>query len=233
VAVLVHDEALLGDRNLVESVAAAARIAVANARLQADSRARAAELEASRRRIVEAADAQRRRLERELREGPEWRLARVAELAAGVDPELEGALSGARAELREFARGIHPALLTERGLAAALGDLASRSPVPVELTTSTDRLPAALEAGAYFVCSEALANVAKYASASRASVRVETKNGLLRVEVADDGVGGAEIGRGSGLRGLADRVEALGGELSVRSSPGAGTRVVAEVPLGG
>jgi signal transduction histidine kinase len=215
----------------VDSVAAAARIAVANARLQADSRARAAELEASRRRIVEAADTQRRRLERQLRDGPEQRLARVAELVAGVDPDLERALVTARAELQEFSRGIHPAVLTERGLEAALSELAARSPVPVEVSASAKRLPPAVEAAAYFVCSEALANVAKHAGASRATVEVGERAGLLRVEIADDGGGGAEIGRGSGLRGLADRVEALGGRLSVQSPPGEGTRVSAELPL--
>jgi signal transduction histidine kinase len=231
-AVLVHDEALLADRTLVDSVAAAARMAVANARLQADSLARAAELEASRRRIVEAADDQRRRLEQELREGPERRLARVGELVTGVDPELERSVDAARVELREFSRGVHPAVLTDRGLAAALAELVSRSPLPVELHVSAERLPSAVEAAAYFVCSEALANVAKHALASQAAVHVDVADGVLRIEVADDGVGGVDAGRGSGLRGLADRVEALGGQLTVESPAAQGTHVIAEIPLG-
>jgi signal transduction histidine kinase len=231
-AVLVHDEALLADRTLVESVAAAARMAVANARLQADSLARAAELEASRRRIVEAADDQRRRLEQELREGPERRLARVGELVAGMDPELERSVDAARIELREFSRGVHPAVLTDLGLAAALAELAGRSPVPVEVSVSADRLPSAVEAAAYFVCSEALANVGKHAAASRAEVEVDVTAGALRIEIADDGVGGVDPARGSGLRGLADRVEALGGRLTVESRPARGTHVIAEIPLG-
>jgi signal transduction histidine kinase len=233
VAVLVHDEALLADRDLVDSVAAAARIALSNARLQAESRARAAELEASRRRIVEAADAQRRRLEQELREGPERRLATVAALVSGLDPQLEQALVDTRAELREFSRGVHPAVLTEGGLSAALAELASRSPVPVDVAASVDRLAPAIEAAAYFVCSEALANVAKHAKASHATVNVEARRGLLLVEISDDGIGGVDLGHGSGLRGLADRVEALGGRLTVESFPGPGTCVIAELPLEG
>jgi signal transduction histidine kinase len=231
IAVLIHDEALLADRNLVESVAAAARMALTNARLQAYSRARATELEASRRRIVEAADAQRRRLERELREGPERRLTRIAALVAGADPGFESSLADARVELQELSRGIHPAVLTERGLAAALTELAARSPVPVDVTAPATRPAAAVEAAAYFVCSEALANVAKHADASRATLIVRTEDDLLSIEIADDGVGGANTRAGSGLRGLADRVEALGGRVSVESRWGSGTQIVAELPL--
>jgi signal transduction histidine kinase len=190
-------------------------------------------VEASRRRIVEAADEQRRQLELELRQGAQRRLARVAELVLDVDPELDRQLVGARAELAEFARGIHPATLTEHGLAAALGELSEGASLPVDIAAPSERFPAPVEVAAYFVCSEALANVAKYAQASRATVMVEANEGTLRVEVADDGIGGADPSRGSGLRGLGDRLEAIGGRLKVESKSGRGTRLFAEIPLGG
>ena len=231
IAVLVHDATVLDDPGLISAVASATRLAVSNARLQAEVRARVAEVEASRRRIVEAADEQRRRLELELRQGAQRRLTRVAELVGDVDPELELQLDGARAELGEFARGIHPATLTEGGLAVALRELAERSPLPVEIAAPSERFPAPVEAAAYFVCSEALANVAKYGNASRVRVRVAREDGQLTVEVVDDGVGGADPSAGSGLRGLEDRVEALGGRLSVESPQGSGTRLLAELPI--
>jgi Histidine kinase-, DNA gyrase B-, and HSP90-like ATPase len=234
VAALVHDASVLGDPRLVADVAAAARLAVANVRLQAQVRSRVAEVAASRRRIVQAADTQRRGLERRLRRGAEQRLGRVAELLAGSGPplaEVAVGLEAARVELREFARGVHPAALVEAGLAAAVAELAKRSPVPTEVTVPSGRLPAAVEAAAYFVCSEALANIAKYAQASQASVRLEIRDGVLGVEVADDGAGGADPAGGSGLRGLADRVEALGGRLGLDSPPGHGTRITAQLPL--
>ena len=234
VAALVHDASVLGDPRLVADVAAAARLAVANVRLQAQVRSRVAEVAASRRRIVQAADTQRRGLERRLRRGAEQRLGRVAELIAGSGPplaEVAVGLEAARAELREFARGVHPAALVEGGLAAAVTELAKRSPVPVEVRAPSERLPAAVEAAAYFVCSEALANIAKYAQASHASVRLETGEDVLVVEVTDDGAGGADPAGGSGLHGLADRVEALGGRLRLDSPPGHGTRITAQLPL--
>jgi signal transduction histidine kinase len=240
-AVLVHDEVLLADRKLLESVAAAARFAVANAALQAEARARADELEASRRRIVEAGDAQRRRLEQELRLGAERRLDRVATLVAGarsavesVDDASVGALTNeldeARRELREFAAGVHPAALTARGLVPALTLLAARSTIPVVVEGTIERLPEPIEAALFFVCSEALANVAKHAAASRVSIELQEERGSLFVRIADDGVGGAVPAQGSGLRGLADRVEALGGHLTVESPPGVGTSIVVELP---
>jgi signal transduction histidine kinase len=189
---------------------------------------------AARRRIVQAADTQRRGLERRLHGGAEQRLGHVAELLSDSGPplaEVAVGLAAARAELREFARGVHPAALVEGGLAAAVTELAQRSPVPIQVTAPSGRLPAAVEAAAYFVCSEALANIAKYARASRASVRLETDDGVLVVEVADDGAGGADPAGGSGLRGLADRVEALGGRIRVDSPPGRGTRLTAQLPL--
>ncbi len=134
-------------------------------------------------------------------------------------------------ELRELARGIHPAVLTDRGLEAALDSLAARAPLPVEIDGAHTSLPTAVEAAAYYVVSEALANVTKYAQASSVKVTVEQVNGCAHIEVADDGVGGADPGRGSGLRGLADRVASLNGKLAIDSPPGAGTRVRAEIPL--
>jgi signal transduction histidine kinase len=242
VAVLVHDEAVLEDSTLVEAVASAARIAVSNARLQAEVRARVVELAASRRRIVEAADAQRRRLERELREGAEQRLARVERLLAQAHEaedkrageqltEIEGDFRGARAELRDFAQGIRPSALTEGGLRAALPELAGRVGIPVELEISVGTLPPAVEVAVYFVCAEALANVAKHAEAASVTISVAQSSGRLSLTLVDDGVGGADPGKGSGLRGLADRVEALGGQLSVRSPIGGGTRLDAKIPV--
>ncbi len=242
VAVLIHDEAVQGQPELVDAVAAAASLAVTNARLQAQIRARVGELAASRRRIVEAGDAQRRRLARELREGAEHRLATIdallADARAGVpepsarlfDP-IDQELDSARAELRDFAHGIRPGALVEGGLPAALPALAARAGVPVELTVTTGRQPPAVEAAIYFLCSEALTNAAKHAQASRVSVTVTEHAGGLRVAIADDGVGGADPARGSGLRGLADRMEALGGGLSVESPPHGGTRLVADVDV--
>ena len=240
VAVLVHDAATLEDPALRDSVAAAVRVAVANVRLQREIRRQADELNASRRRIVEAADLERRRLERELHDRTEARLAQLEQLlvgaaADGADPamlaETLGELVAARTELAELAQGIHPRVLTEQGLSAALADLARRAPVAVALAVSDERLPAPLEAAAYFVCSEALANVAKHAGATSAAIEVARANGRLRVAVSDDGAGGADAA-GSGLRGLADRVEALGGGFAVESEPGRGTTVAADLPIG-
>ena len=202
------------------------------------------ELRSSRARIVEAADLARRRLERNLHDGAQQRLVslsislRLAESRIATDPNgaqrLLGAareeLARALDELRELARGIHPAVLTDRGLAAALETLVARSPVPVELETPAEPLPEPVEAAAYYVVSEALANVAKYAQASEVTVRVARRNGRAIVEVCDDGVGGADPARGSGLRGLADRIAALDGTLDVASAAGEGTRITAEIP---
>jgi len=235
VAVLVHDQAVLNDPALLAAVGSAARLAVANARLQAEVSARVGEVEASRRRIVEASDEQRSRLERELREGAERRLAHVAELLSdGGEPlaDVRAGLDTARAELREFARGMHPATLTEHGLQEAVRELAGRSPITVAVAVPAARFPPAVEAAAYFVCAESLTNVAKHAAASQVHIGIAQENGWLRVAIADDGIGGADPSRSSGLRGLADRVEALGGSLAVKSPPGGGTQVVAELPCG-
>jgi signal transduction histidine kinase len=214
------------------------------ARLDADLRARVVELRASRARLVEAGDTERRRLERNLHDGAQARLVGVALLLGharrrvDADPEetaelLDRAMVELRAglaELRELARGIHPAVLTERGLEPALHALAARAPVPVTFETDAERLPAPVEVAAYFVISEALANVAKYAQATAATVAVHRANGSVTVEVSDDGIGGADAAQGSGLRGLGDRVAALDGTLSVDSPPGRGTRLHVEIP---
>jgi signal transduction histidine kinase len=241
VAVLIHDDGLLADRPLLDSVAAAARIAVANARLQAEARAHAEELDASRRRIVVAGDTQRRRLEEELRLGAERRLDSVAALlatarttVATTDPgieALEADLDAARRELREFAQGVHPAALSEEGLMPALARLAERSPISVEVDGTVGRLPAPIEATLYFVCSEALANATKHSAASRVSIEFREEHGRVVVAVVDDGLGGADLGAGFGLRSLADRVEAHGGRLSIESPRGSGTRVTASISV--
>jgi signal transduction histidine kinase len=203
-----------------------------------------AELAASRARLVSAGDEERRRLERNLHDGAQQRLVslslsmrlaqakltsnpeRAKELLTEAKVELDVALE----ELRELARGIHPAVLTERGLGPALQTLADRAPLPVELELVPERLPRRVEAAAYYVVSEALANVAKYAHASEVTVSVAQDNGSAVVEVADNGIGGADPLRGSGLRGLTDRIEALDGTLVVDSRPGEGTRIHAQIP---
>ena len=204
------------------------------------------QLTASRARIVQAGDAERRRLERNLHDGAQQRFVslalglRLAQSQLAADPGAAAELL-ARAseelalgleELRELARGIHPAVLTDRGLAAAVEALATRATLPVELTgLPSERLPEPIEAAAYYVVAESLANVAKYAAASQAQVDLARDDGVLVVEVSDDGLGGADPGKGSGLRGLTDRVEALGGRLQVSSERGLGTTVRAELPL--
>jgi signal transduction histidine kinase len=243
IAALVHDPALSEERALLDAVAAAAAIALENARLNVELRARLEELRGSRARIVEAGDAERRRLERNLHDGAQQRLVAVAlqlrllqnrlggdavaeELATTAAAELQASLQ----ELRELARGLHPAVL-EHGLCAAIQALATRSAVTTTVSYETsDRLPEPVELAAYFVASESLTNVAKYAHASSAQVRVWRDDGAVFVEISDDGCGGADEHLGSGLRGLADRVAALDGSLRVVSPPGAGTVVVAEMP---
>jgi signal transduction histidine kinase len=243
-AALVYDPSLDDDPELVEAVSAAASIALENEHLQAESQARLAELMASRERIVAAGDAERRRLERNLHDGAQQRLValamqlRLIQADIRTDPaaaearvtSASGELAESLGELRELARGIHPAVL-EYGLSTALEALAGRSPVPTAVSWDvTGRLPEKVELAAYFVACESLANVAKYAHANTASVRLSRADDSVVVEIADDGVGGADAAGGSGLRGLADRVEALGGHLLVTSPAGAGTVVTAELP---
>lgn len=235
-AALIHDPAVLDDPQLNVGIAAATRLAAANARLQAEVRASLAQVRASRRRLVEAADEQRRQLQRELRDGAEQRLSVVADLLAQAGPELSEAradLDAARADLRELAHGIHPAILTDVGLGASLQELAARSPVPVQLAVPARRWPSPIEAAVYYICSEALANVAKYAQASHVELHITGTETQLRAEITDDGVGGADPAAGSGLQGLADRAEALGGHLTITSPPSQGTRLTADLPLPG
>ena len=246
VGAILHDITLCEDPELLRSVAAAAGLAMENERLQAQLRARVEELRASRARIVEAGTQERRRLERNLHDGAQQRLValsltlRLAQGKLHSDPEkanylinsAQEELTLALGELRELARGIHPAVLSDRGLGPALEALAGRAPIAVELAElPAEPLPEAIEAAAYFVVAEALTNVVKYAHASQATVRVSRLNGRAIVEVADDGIGGADPGRGSGLRGLADRVSALDGNMQLDSPAGAGTTLRAEIPV--
>jgi signal transduction histidine kinase len=245
VAALVHDPTLLEEPKLINAVAAAARLALENARLQAETRAQLKEVRESRARIVAAADDERRRIERDIHDGAQQRLVALGlqlrnaqrRLGTEADPEVDGVLAGAVSELqlavnelRELARGVHPAILTEEGLAPALESLASRTPFPISLDVVEERLPTPVEATAYFVVCEALTNLTKHAHASNATISARRRDGLLTVEVEDDGIGGAFAKDGSGLRGLADRVEALGGRLTIDSPPSGGTRILAEMP---
>jgi signal transduction histidine kinase len=244
-AVLVHDPTLREEPKLVEAVAAAARLALVNARLHAEVRAQLETVQESRARIVTAADEERRRIERDLHDGAQQRLVALAlelraaqrQLGAEGDPELERLLSStadelqvAVEELRELAQGIHPGILTQGGLGHALEQLAARSPVPVTVDSTDERFAPEVEATAYFVACEALTNVVKHAGATHASIAARRDDGHLVIEVTDDGSGGAEENGGSGLRGLTDRVEARGGTLVVESVAGTGTRVRGEIP---
>jgi signal transduction histidine kinase len=246
-AVLVHDPTLREEPKLVEAVAAAARLALVNARLHAEVRAQLETVQASRARIVAAADEERRRIERDLHDGAQQRLVALAlelrsaqrQLDETADPELERLLSStadelqvAVDELRDLAQGIHPGILTQGGLAYALEALAARAPLPVAVEATHERFAPDVEATAYFVACEALTNVVKHAGASRASIEARRDSSRLVIEVADDGSGHARLNGGSGLRGLSDRVEALGGELVVDSRPGSGTLVRGVIPCG-
>jgi signal transduction histidine kinase len=246
VAALLHDASLKKEPELLDAVVAAAGIALENGRLESELRARVEELRQSRARIVEVAQTERRRLERDLHDGAQQRLVTLSlqlktltsQLAAqpGATPLLEEArseLDQSLRELRELARGIHPAVVTESGLGTALDGLASRATVPVEVDVDLDtRPPEPVELAAYYFVSESLTNVVKHAEASSARVEVTRDDGRLVVEVLDDGVGGASTDGGSGLRGLKDRIEALGGQVQVWSPRGDGTRVRAEIPYG-
>jgi signal transduction histidine kinase len=247
IGALVHDPALDEEPQLLRAAAGAASLALDNERLAAELRARVTELEESRTRGVAAGLAERRRLERDLHDGAQQRLValalqlglareRVARDPDGAAALLDGAreeLAHALEELRELARGIHPAVLTERGLPAALEALADRAPLPVAVDDIPDvRLPAPVEATAYFVVAESLTNVARYAAAHEAHVSVVRRNGSAVVEVRDDGVGGADPASGTGLTGLADRLSALDGRLEVHSPPGEGTIIRATIPCG-
>jgi signal transduction histidine kinase len=244
VAVLLHDPALDDEPELLHTVGAAAGMALENARLQAELAARIEEVKGSRLRAIEAGQAERKRLERNLHDGAQQRLVALS-LQLGMlekqlrdDPDAGARLDRAQQELalsleelRDLARGIHPAVLTGHGLGVALEQVVARAPCPVRLDVRVEgRLPEAVEIAAYYVVTESLANMAKHAQATSATVDVVLRGAEVVVEVVDDGVGGADPARGSGIRGLADRVEALGGRISVRTPPGGGTQVRAEIP---
>jgi signal transduction histidine kinase len=245
VAVLVHDPAVLEDPGLLEAVTSAARLAAANARLRAEVRARVVELAASRRRILAVRDEERRRLERRLREGAEARLGELAvtlrrgrqfasdERTREQIAHAEDQLTRTLEELRRLAHGLHPRVLAEHGLADALAALAKDLPLPVDINVTSTQLPQQVAVAAYFICAEALTNTAKHAAAAHVTVAVTASEGRVKVEIADDGLGGADPARGSGLRGLADRVETLGGTLRVESAADHRTRLAADIPFGG
>jgi signal transduction histidine kinase len=246
VAALVYDATLGEEPELVEAVSAAAGIALENGRLEAELRARLQDLQGSRTRAIEAQQNERRRLERNLHDGAQQRLVALAlELGllaeqAESDPATQTRLKSARSELaqsldelRDIARGLHPAVVSGHGLAVALESLVAAMPFEVQLTTDgLPRLPEQVEVAAYYVVSESLTNAAKHAQASRVSVDVGVAEDSMIVEVVDNGIGGADSERGTGLRGLADRVEALDGRLRIWSPAGKGTRVRAELPCG-
>jgi signal transduction histidine kinase len=245
-AALVHDRSLNDEPELLDAVSAAAGIALENGRLQAELRARLEELRGSRERVIEASQQERQRLERNLHDGAQQRLIALSldlsmlENRLGGDPEARAQIDQARQEiaqsleeLRAVAHGLHPAVVSGHGLAVALESLAARAPVPVRLSVELEeRVDEQLEVAAYYVVSESLANIGKHAQASSATIAVRRGNGQLVVEIVDDGIGGADSEAGSGLRGLADRVEALDGRLRVWTPHGGGTRVRAEMPCG-
>jgi signal transduction histidine kinase len=246
VAALIHDRALRERQPLVDAVGAAARLALENERLQAEVRAQLEEVRASRARIVATADAERRRIERNLHDGAQQRLVTLSlelalareQAASGDSRELQASLdeaaadvAAALAELRELGRGLHPAILTEAGLAPALEALAERAAVATHVNAHlTERPPAPVEAAAYFVAAEALANAAKHARAAHVNIEAHNQDGRLVLLVDDDGIGGADATRCSGLAGLTDRVAALGGHLVIDSPAGQGTHLQAELP---
>jgi signal transduction histidine kinase len=246
VAAIIHDSSLEATPELVQAAAAAASLALDNERLKAELRARVEELRASRVRLVEASNSARRRLERDLHDGAQQQLVamavelRILRGRVGANPEVTelidrigDKLSAALDELRELARGIHPGILTDRGLAPALESLAQRAPIKIQCDVQLPSRPAAsVEAVAYFVVAEALTNVLKYADTDEATIRARYEDKDLVVEMQDDGVGGAEPGHGTGLQGLRDRVGALDGTLDVRSPSGGGTLVRARIPCG-
>jgi signal transduction histidine kinase len=245
IAALVHDPVLNEDPELLDAVCAAAGFALDNERLQAELRARLDELAVSRARLVSAADTERRRIERNLHDGAQQRLVAVSMslgLAAAklpADPaaahallnESRAALTAALQELHELSRGIHPSALTDHGLATALRELAWTTPLPVQLRCGLNgRLPEPVETTAYYVAAEALTNIVKHAEATSVGIDIDHRDGCLVVSVTDDGRGGADPTRGTGLSGLTDRLHALDGTLQVTSPPGHGTTLTARLP---
>jgi len=247
-AAIIHDPALRDHPELLDAVVTVLRLALENERLEAEVREQLRSVTESRARIVGAVEQERRRLERDLHDGAQQRLvavalrlqeARSAADTATVPSELRRRLDAiaeelglATHELREFARGIHPAILTDEGIGPAVASLARRSAIPVDVRVELEgRLPMAIESTAYFTVAEALTNTQRHAQANLATVRLSQRDGEVRIEIADDGRGGADPARGSGLRGLADRVTALGGTFAVTSEDGQGTRIRAAIPV--
>ncbi len=245
IAVLLHDPVLEHNAELVSSVCAAASLTLENERLQAELRARLVELQSSRTRLVHATDAERRRIERDLHDGTQQRLVSIAMSLGLLETKLPGQPEAAQpllrdtreapavalAELRELTHGINPPLLTERGIPEALDELCRRAPLPTRLDVTIDRrLPDQIETAAYFMVSEALTNAAKHSHATEIRVFASYRGQRLTVEIGDDGIGGATPTGGSGLRGLADRIEALGGRFTISSPPGQGTMLRAAIP---
>jgi signal transduction histidine kinase len=245
IAAVIHDAALLDNAELVDSVCAAAALSIENERLQAELRARVVELQASRARLVEATEDERRRIERDLHDGTQQRLVSIAMSLGLLDAKLpldaaeakplvreaRMALSQALADLRDLTQGIYPTVLSERGLRAALDELCRQSALPALVEcTLVERLPSAIETAAYFIVSEAITNAAKHSHATEVTAVVTYADRVLRIEVADDGIGGARPSGGTGLRGLTDRAEALGGTLTLTSPPGRGTRLRVRLP---
>jgi signal transduction histidine kinase len=250
VAALIFDSSLVDEGQLVDTAAAALHLALQNARLQVQLRAQLEEVRQSRARLVEAADNERQRVERDLHDGAQQQLVTLLlslqdtkteairrsdhETATLIDANI-AALKEALGELRELARGIHPTILTQAGLVPAIRSLTERCPIPVDVTGELGdaRLAAPLEAALYFVVSEAITNAVKYSKGRRMCVSLGRHSGFAVVEVSDDGVGGADLSVGSGLRGLTDRVAAVGGRLIIKSDhTGGGTTIHAEVPCG-
>jgi signal transduction histidine kinase len=245
IAALTYDSSLIEEQTFLDAVAAATRLTLENARLQAEVRAQLAEVRASRARILAAGDEERKRLERNLHDGAQQRLlatrlalqmakgARGDEAASAIIDDADAELQGALEDIRTLARGLHPAILADEGLAAALATLAQRSPVPVEIAcVPPERLPGEVETAAYYLVAEALANAAKHAHASQFRIAVRSERNHAVVLIDDDGCGGATILPGGGLAGLRDRVDAIGGRLRVESQAGAGTHLRAEFPCG-
>jgi signal transduction histidine kinase len=241
--VLVHDPALeREDPGIVSAVASVARLGLENERLAAQVRAQLDEVRASRLRIVEAGDAERRRIERDLHDGAQQRLVALTMRLEAARGSVDGAgelidrtteeLRAAIAEVRDLARGLHPTILTEAGLRAAIEALAERTPIPIEIDIPDRRFDPSVEATAYFVVAEALTNVVRYAAATLARVRASVAANNLILEIGDDGRGGADPTQGSGLRGLQDRLASIGGTLVVTSEPGSGTTLIATMPAG-
>lgn len=234
VALLIHDPAVLTDRSLVDGASGALSVAVANARLQTEVRASVADVEASMRRLLDAADAERHRLGSELRAHVDPLLQQAADelRAAGSKPALLARVDAVREQLSLLAGGLDPLLVHERGLGPALAELGRSAGIPVSISVPSERFQAAIETCVWFTCSEAIANALKHSQASRLEVAVRYDDGLLHVVVYDDGIGGADRSRGSGLRRLAQRVLSAGGRLAIESPPGGGTRISAEFDLG-